>query len=70
MRHALEKQFGVLKRHDYLERHDAGELDTEQERKKLLEAYAEELSVKRLEWSNLQVSLVAGAGFEPAAFRL
>jgi hypothetical protein len=45
-------------------------IDTEHKKKKLLEAYAEELSVKRLEWSNIQVSVVAGAGFEPAAFRL
>ncbi|MGO6790147.1 hypothetical protein ACC739_28175 [Rhizobium ruizarguesonis] len=48
----------------------SGELDTQQKRKKLLDAYAEELSVKRLAWANIQVSLVAGAGFEPAAFRL
>src|SRR5690606_7001017 len=46
----------------------SGEIDTEAKRKKLLEAYAEELSVKQLEWQDIQVSLVAGAGFEPAAF--
>ena len=40
----------------------AGELETEQKQKKLLDAYAEELSVKRLEWVNIQVSVVAGAG--------
>ncbi|MGO7216056.1 hypothetical protein ACC817_25910 [Rhizobium ruizarguesonis] len=39
------------------------ELDTQQKRKKLLDAYAEELSVKRLAWANIQVSLVVGAGF-------
>ncbi|MGY5811704.1 recombinase family protein [Rhizobium sp. LEGMi198b] len=66
----LEKQFKALKQHDYLEKLRAGELDTEQKQKKLLDAYAEELSVKRLEWANIQVSVVAGAGFEPAAFRL
>ncbi|MGQ2952348.1 recombinase family protein [Agrobacterium sp.] len=66
----LEKQFEALKQHDYLERLRAGELDTAQKQKKLLDAYAEELSVKRLEWQNIQVSVVAGAGFEPAAFRL
>ncbi|WP_168208212.1 hypothetical protein [Agrobacterium sp. T29] len=66
----LEKQFEALKQHDYLEKIRAGEIDTAQKQKKLLDAYAEELSVKRLEWSNIQVSLVAGAGFEPAAFRL
>ena len=66
----LEKQFEALKQHNYLEKLRAGELDTEQKRKKLLDAYAEELSVRRLEWVNIQVSVVAGAGFEPAAFRL
>ncbi|WP_210289949.1 hypothetical protein, partial [Rhizobium sp. BK196] len=30
----------------------------------------EELLLKRLEWQNIQVSVVAGSGFEPAAFRL
>ena len=39
----------------------SGEIDTEAKRKKLLEAYAEELSVKQLEWQDIQVSLVAGA---------
>jgi len=50
----------------------SGELDTQQKRKKLLEGYVEELSVKRLAWANLQVSSVAGAGFEPSfgSFRL
>ncbi|MGZ2485118.1 hypothetical protein ACVITL_003641 [Rhizobium pisi] len=60
----------TLKRPDYLEKRRAGELDTEQKQKKLLDAYAEELSIRRLEWKNIQVYLVAGAGFEPAAFRL
>ncbi|ASR09291.1 hypothetical protein CHY08_20635 [Rhizobium leguminosarum bv. viciae] len=40
----------------------SGELDTQQKRKKLIKGYVEELSVKRLAWANLQVSLVAGAG--------
>ncbi|WP_230640366.1 hypothetical protein [Shinella sumterensis] len=66
----LEKQFEALKQHDYLEKLSAGEVDTEAKQKKLLDAYAEELSMKRLEWANIQVSVVAGAGFEPAAFRL
>ncbi|EMS97448.1 recombinase [Agrobacterium tumefaciens str. Cherry 2E-2-2] len=57
----LEKQFEALKQHDYLEKLRAGELDTEQKRKKLLDAYAEEISVTRLEWQNIQVSVVAGA---------
>jgi hypothetical protein len=38
--------------------------------KKPLDAYAEGLLSKYPEWENLQVCLVAGAGFEPAAFRL
>ncbi|XHE12569.1 hypothetical protein PCC82_12340 [Agrobacterium deltaense] len=59
----LEKQFEALKQHDYLEKLRDGELDTEHKQKKLLDAYAEELSVKRLEWSNSQVSVVAGASF-------
>ncbi|MFC3970053.1 recombinase family protein, partial [Rhizobium lemnae] len=46
----LEKQFEALKQHDYLEKLRAGELETEHKKKKLLDAYAEELSVKRLEW--------------------
>ncbi|MCZ7501535.1 hypothetical protein G6M64_09825 [Agrobacterium tumefaciens] len=57
----LEKQFEALKQHDYLEKPRDGELDMKHKQKKLLEAYAEELSVKRLEWSNIQVSVVAGA---------
>ncbi|RXT18508.1 hypothetical protein B5P46_26715 [Rhizobium leguminosarum] len=51
----------------------SGELDTQQKRKKLLDGYVEELSVKRLAWVNLQVSLVAVSGFVvfcPAALRL
>ena len=60
----------MVTQHEYLERLRAGEIDTEQKQKKLLDAYAEELSLKRLEWQNIQVSVVAGAGFEPATFRL
>ncbi|MBB3917094.1 hypothetical protein [Rhizobium fabae] len=44
------KRFEALQRHDHLEKLHAGELDTAQKQKKLLDAYAEELSVKRLEW--------------------
>ncbi|GGB13925.1 resolvase [Brucella endophytica] len=66
----MEERFKLLKHHDYLARIGTGELETDAKRKKLLDAYAEELSVKRLEWENIQVSVVAGAGFEPAAFRL
>jgi len=66
----LVSRLKLLKDHDYLARLEAGEIDTEHKKKKLLDAYAEELSVKRLARRTLQLSLVAGAGFEPAAFRL
>jgi hypothetical protein len=46
---------------DVLTRQLSGELDTELKRQKLLAGYAEELSRKRLEWQEIQVSLVAGA---------
>ena len=36
---------------------EAGEIDTQQKQKKLLDGYAEELFEKRLEWANLQVSV-------------
>ena len=60
--HALIRKVGP--------RHRLREIDTEHKKKKLLEAYAKELLRKFPEWENLQVKLVAGAGFEPAAFRL
>ena len=46
---------------DFIAKLKAGELDTEQKQKKLLEPYAEELKGKYPEWENLQVSVVAGA---------
>ena len=55
---------------DLMTRMASGEIDTEDKKQKLLAAYAEELSRKLPEWEHLQVTLVAGAGFEPAAFRL
>ncbi|MGV1989460.1 hypothetical protein ACQZ5N_22850 [Agrobacterium sp. 22-221-1] len=61
----LEKQFEALTQNDYLEKLRAGELDTEQKQKKLLDAYAEGLSMKRLEWQNIQVSIVAGGAQPP-----
>ena len=39
----------------------SGEIDTEEQKEKLLEAYAEELLRKYSEWENLQMSVVAGA---------
>ena len=66
----LGQQFLAAAQNDFMARLAAGELDTEHKRKKLLEAYAEELLRTYPEWEDLQVSVVAGAGFEPAAFRL
>ncbi len=66
----MERQFMVIAQRDFEARVVSGELDTEAKRKKLLDPYIEELRSKYPEWANLQVSLVAGAGFEPAAFRL
>ncbi|MBO0134635.1 hypothetical protein JZX89_28235, partial [Agrobacterium sp. Rnr] len=59
----MERRFVAEVHADFIERLEAGEIDTEQKQKKLLDAYAEELCVKRLEWANLQVYLVAGACF-------
>ena len=55
---------------DFVERLEAGELDSEETKQILIDIYLEELFERFPEWENLQVSLVAGAGFEPAAFRL
>ncbi len=66
----MEERLKAMHSLDYQKRLHAGELDTEAKRKKLLGDFAEELERKKLEWENLQVSVVAGAGFEPAAFRL
>ena len=66
----MEQQFIAAAGNDLMARIASGEIDTEQKQKKLLDAYAEELQQKFSEWENLQVSVVAGAGFEPAAFRL
>ncbi|MFF2323942.1 hypothetical protein ACFVTJ_23035, partial [Agrobacterium sp. NPDC058088] len=51
----LEKPFEAQKQHAYLEARLAWALDRDQKRKKLLDACAEELSVKGYEWSNIQV---------------
>ena len=66
----MEQQFLAAAQNDFMARLASGELDTEAKKEKLLKAYAEELLKVAPEWENLQVSLVAGAGFEPAAFRL
>ncbi|MGO7486684.1 zinc ribbon domain-containing protein [Rhizobium ruizarguesonis] len=66
----LEHQFLAAAQNDLMAKIASGEIDTEAKKQKLLDAYAEELKSKYPEWANLQVSVVAGAGFEPAAFRL
>ncbi|MBW9075774.1 recombinase family protein [Agrobacterium deltaense] len=66
----MQHQFAAAAQNDLMSRIASGEIDTEHKKKKLLEAYAEELLRKFPEWENLQLSVVAGAGFEPAAFRL
>ncbi|MGO7472557.1 hypothetical protein ACCT24_37195 [Rhizobium ruizarguesonis] len=66
----LEQQFPAAAQNDLMAKIASGEIDTEAKKQKLLEAYAEELKSKYPEWANLRVSVVAGAGFEPAAFRL
>ncbi len=51
----------------------SGELDTEGKNRQFVDAYAEDLLVKFPDLVSLQTlerMLVAGAGFEPAAFRL
>ena len=57
----LEKQLITLHQHQYLEAEDAGLLDTELKKNELLGAFAEEIDVRRQQWRNLEVSLVAGA---------
>ena len=66
----MEQQFIAAAGNDLMARIASGEIDTEEKREKLLGQYAEELRLLYPEWENLQVSVVAGAGFEPAAFRL
>ena len=66
----VQHQLMAAAQNDLLPRIASGEIVTEQKRKKLLSEYAEELLKKFPEWENLQVSVVAWAGFEPAAFRL
>ncbi|WHO20718.1 hypothetical protein G6L90_10970 [Agrobacterium tumefaciens] len=59
----MEQQFITAAQNDLMARIASGEIDTEQKRKKLLDSYEEELRRKYPEWANLQVSVVAGAGF-------
>ncbi len=66
----MERRFVAEVHADFIEKLEAGEIETKEKQKKLLDSYEEELRRKYPEWENLQVSVVAGAGFEPAAFRL
>ena len=66
----MERRFVAEVHTDFIEKLEAGEIETTEKQKKLLDSYEEELRRKYPEWRNLQISLVAGAGFEPAAFRL
>jgi hypothetical protein len=66
----MQQQFLAAAQNDLMARMASGEIDTVHKRKQLLDGYAEELILRFPEWANLQVSVVAGAGFEPAAFRL
>lgn len=56
----MEERLKAMHSLDYQKRRQAGELDTEAKRKKLLCDFAEELERKKLEWANLQVSVFAG----------
>ena len=53
-----------------LARPRSGNIGNQTKKHKLLNGYGEQLLVEFPELEDLQVSLVAGAGFEPAAFRL
>ncbi|MHA7971973.1 recombinase family protein, partial [Rhizobium sp. CAU 1783] len=61
----MEQQFLAAAGNDLMARIGSpASIDMAAKRKKLLAGYAEELLQKFREWENLQVSLVAGAGFE------
>ena len=57
----MQQQFFAAAENDLMTRMASGEIDTEAKKQKLLAGYAEELSRKRVEWQQIQVSLVAGA---------
>lgn len=57
----MDAKFKAMVDQDVLTRQLSGELDTVNKKQKLLAGYAEELSRKRLEWQQIQVTLVAGA---------
>ncbi|MDK1390142.1 hypothetical protein QN224_33235, partial [Sinorhizobium sp. 8-89] len=47
----LEQQFIAAAQNDLMAKIASGEVDTEHKKQKLLDAYAEELSVRQLEWA-------------------
>ncbi len=63
---------GLRQRHhdEYTRRAKSGEFTNLQERLDFQAHFQAVLAEAKAEWKMLQVSVVAGAGFEPAAFRL
>ncbi|MBU0557929.1 MAG: hypothetical protein KKF13_18390 [Alphaproteobacteria bacterium] len=57
----LQQQYFAAAQNDLMTRMASGEIDTEAKKQKLLAGYAEELSRKRVECQEIQVTLVAGA---------
>ncbi len=57
-------------RNEFARRVRAGEFNNQSEMVAYLERCRAVLAEAEAEWKLLQVSVVAGAGFEPAAFRL
>ena len=67
-----EYSAGLAERHknEYARRVRAGELNNQSEKLAYFERFRAVLTEAEADWKLLQVSVVAGAGFEPAAFRL
>ncbi len=72
MQAAQEYSAGLTERHrnEFARRVRAGEFDNQCEMVAYLERCRAVIAEAEAEWKRLQVSVVAGAGFEPAAFRL
>ena len=67
-----EYSAGLTERHrnEFARRVRAGEFSSQSEKLAYLERFRAVLAEAEADWKRLQVSVVAGAGFEPAAFRL
>ncbi|MFN3133929.1 recombinase family protein [Roseibium sp.] len=65
-----EERLTETYKQEYLERCEAGELKTDAEEAAFIERVNAELESKRRSFERLQVSVVAGVGFEPTTFRL